>query len=1280
MAPSPELGQPKAPDKTDTTAMVSTTGGKSEDKTDSGDKHESIKETDFSSTNTTIITNMTTTTTTTKQQDSENLSNLDERALEALLKEAITYKTPRDREHKSEMFRELLQDAEKENQKSDFSSYDLRYRKHKGSSRHTQGGSLQDLAETDNLDDIFGHNKKHYNLKQRHSSVSSRQREGGSLPSNVNVSFHNLMSFDTSCMFDVNLKKKCKNSGLHSMKQQQQQQQLNSKDESQMYDSKIVGDTVIEIGDDESDDNQTNIPYEPLQEELSDPINSDSDYTDVNSSLCQKLPRIQPQRQYTSQAKIEISESSPPRLINQSNADKTVSFSLLENSNNKNNVDITPVQLNPSYNSVESIVGNKSTEINSRPIASNKFVSTNIFPQKLDVGDNSVQPFNASLPTSSQPNKIKNKKVPKSDRNTITVDYSKKEGFRGTDTINDLVRYIEAENETEKRRKENSSNNNGNNSNYSNSNNPSNNNHNNNGAVLNSNSSNKRSKNNNNNSKKDSSSKLKKCNSLEELSSCSKLKELKESSNTSNNTSSSLSSSSSASSTTSQNQIPAEAVTLRTKSNTTKTKQNSDPNSNIIITNSSTTTNNNNNTNKKLVLIKKRSERRSWGTEELSYLGDNKVNSDYIKNNELLKSNSDDVNNNDDESLINNSGSNNINSLESNELISSQVSSMDASEFLLVTKKKKPKKIKLENNNSNVNNNNNKNSGNNNRGTNNRSKYNHNNNHMTHNSIANQNNHHLHHNDRDIYLNSFNSADNNRRKSTSSVPPSERSDSSDLDSVHSLPVESIKTIKISSSNLLSPPATTKQSSNQISYADIAKIPNKQNTNVNANNIDMLNNNTDTTITTPTTNATTTENLLNKQLLYSKSLNEIKTSPNQLMPQPQQPNGIIMSQIPNKNQFLLKSKSVDNDNYNVSIDQYPALEKTVKKSSNTNSIYVSNPIIDNRMIKASKKLPSPQNFVTTTISTPKKILIEPLEVSQIEKSIVDELYNKPVVLNNKPAALKQVVVNNNNNANINKLNEFRVAPVVEIRSVVVTPGPVIPVASISSSTSTATSTSKRPKKDKSNPTSVILKNNINNSNSNRPAVIILNDMDRDKPGNDITFGFEINQNLLFGDFNEDEMKLFETTAPQTTVTTTTTNNSDVSDYFSISDTSLELSGTTMTNTTPASLSNPSNNNIHNKLQDTDNQCDIINNVEQDIDKLNNNNMINNLVINNNNSLDKNENFKICEIDITKINFKAPNLNDIILTEHNHDKIVNFIESAWEDIISGTNGGAQYYNGQ
>ncbi|XP_053697094.1 mucin-19 isoform X2 [Sabethes cyaneus] len=149
--------------------------------------------------------------------------------LKALLEEAITYKRPKDREHKSEMFNELLNKTEMEDQEQNFPFTSRSVQSKRASSRPTQGGSLQDLQEASLHDYCYSEfsfandyytnlsgglgmppSRRHHGIgssgvscgpgggdraimnprqKKYTSSVSSRQREGGSLPSNVNVEY-----------------------------------------------------------------------------------------------------------------------------------------------------------------------------------------------------------------------------------------------------------------------------------------------------------------------------------------------------------------------------------------------------------------------------------------------------------------------------------------------------------------------------------------------------------------------------------------------------------------------------------------------------------------------------------------------------------------------------------------------------------------------------------------------------------------------------------------------------------------------------------------------------------------------------------------------------------------------------------------------------------------------------------------------------------------------------------------------------------------------------------
>ncbi|XP_057323619.1 uncharacterized protein LOC130666529 isoform X1 [Microplitis mediator] len=151
-----------------------------------------------------------------KLEEPATLSTLNERELRALLDEAITYTgSTKDREGKSNLFKELLQEAEvdetEEGRRVVTSSRGIpgsNRRRHKRDStcEHlTHGGSLQNLAQPLNseFDSSFTYltsgsshtysGGRRKSKKHSGSNVSARQREGGSLPSNVNAS-HSLAS------------------------------------------------------------------------------------------------------------------------------------------------------------------------------------------------------------------------------------------------------------------------------------------------------------------------------------------------------------------------------------------------------------------------------------------------------------------------------------------------------------------------------------------------------------------------------------------------------------------------------------------------------------------------------------------------------------------------------------------------------------------------------------------------------------------------------------------------------------------------------------------------------------------------------------------------------------------------------------------------------------------------------------------------------------------------------------------------------------------------------
>lgn len=180
-------------------------------------------------------------------------------------------------------------------------------------------------------------------------------------------------------------------------------------------------------------------------------------------------------------------------------------------------------------------------------------------------------------------------------------------------------------------------------------------------------------------------------------------------------------------------------------------------------------------------------------------------------------------------------------------------------------------------------------------------------------------------NDRDIYVNSI-MAKENRRKSTSSVPPSDKSDSSDLDSVHSLPIESTTT-----------------STSIISYAEIARKANQQQqeklSNVNAwppvshnGKSSESPENSNTSASSSTVSSKSNSSNRSYDTIKASSPSEERTTLNmdesRMLDTPnksQQPTNDCV-----KNQ-LQKSKSCDSEKYTttMSLDQFPGLEKTVK---------------------------------------------------------------------------------------------------------------------------------------------------------------------------------------------------------------------------------------------------------------------------------------------------------------------------------------------------------------
>lgn len=883
----------------------------------------------------------------------------------------------------------------------------------------------------------------------------------------------------------------------------------------------------------------------------------------------------------------------------------------------------------------------------------------------------------------------------------VDVDYTKIEGFRGNDEINSLVRYIEKTDSGNNSGKSTINKNGGGNSNG-------------NGIVthLSKLLTTKNEKKTKQTSKKESgnssASKLKKCNSLEELSSCSKLKEIASSTTvtTHANVISNQQSSTILRSKTSQLSIQHNMITSNTQSNKTSSK--SDKN------------------NKSQ---QKRTERRSWGTEELSYLGENKTlavlsTSDELNGDSLIFQNIIPNTNMNNQSLktmallpstttasivmtttqthvvtqtsqqpisqgmISSTSSrcnakqtqqsNKSNDIDSSEVLVSSLSIEslprvglnETTDFLLVTKKKKMKKRNLFTTderllgasvaNGSKNNYQNRNNTHNNVT---RSKYNFTNDRdkggtdVYNNGKQHHNNNHYHHQHHNQYSagthqHNHHQLKNNRRKSTSSVPPSENSDSSDLDSVHSLPIESmVNTGKNEKSSSI---AQDKQKikisggdGTHISYADIAKIANTSKNRLegsgdirNNNNIKWpIINNVEQILASSLSQQQSQEpspiqqlnnNEFDNEKIVKLNLNNNNNQSsnnnlpinnncdNKLTSNIEESDGEVSGTRPNqilsqinlmeKNLVLLKkSKSVEIDNYSVPIDQYPALENTMIKAK---SSLLNSSCIGGVGLTIGKKQKFPQSSTNVLTMSMKK------ECKKPNKTTTSQSHSThPTTMIAIPTATS--IISNSTNDDLT-------------------------------------------------------------CGKNRPAVIILND--NDKTINDITFGFEINKQLLFGDFNDDELYLFDLDSDKTgslndqhqhytnniKILNNHINNSDVSTisdpgYISITSSSsptgiesiLENSLKVKRKITEMVVSDAiSNRSINNDITNDKLEDDTMSSKTSDISILNNKddsttksgNYVKFLVNNN-----KHTELSIC--------YRAPNLDNVM--NDNHEEIVNFI---------------------
>uniref|UniRef100_A0A1L8DMV0 Putative serine/threonine-protein kinase n=1 Tax=Nyssomyia neivai TaxID=330878 RepID=A0A1L8DMV0_9DIPT len=1234
MAPSPELGQPKAPDKGDAAATTtSTTDVRGATQHDSGPTRNGD-------------------TSKSPAQDSENIENYGDDQLKALLDEAITYKTPKDREHKSEAFKILLERAEKQ-EKTQEMNYEFKHSR-------ASGGSLQDLANSPDVD-FFGsstnHQRKHHNSRQKKysttSSVSSRQREGGSLPSNVNVTTNQLFQYEPAPPF--------LSFGRGGSR----------KVDIVMYNTDLMekpnrkhGDTadVLLVGRDPKHrvvDDVQHLDHDSLAQNHGDPLSGDDCSYEKNS--LNKIPRAS----FTTQKNIDLGHHA-------TQVDKGVEFAALGDGCGTKNVDATPLQLNSTYKSVNSVVNpSDSTKSSVQASLTHRIAVKQTSRDKTDENGNSVNSFNAAATvTVPQTSKGSKKKISKAERNTITKNSHDIDGFRGSDNIDSLVRFIENKENTRKNalKAKNSSN----------------------GMLVPTDRGAKKDKKAAAGKKESSNNKLKKSNSMDELSSCSKLEEIARAESNHENG----------------------GVTLRAK-NVKKVPSETTP----LLSGAQKGG--------------KRGERRSWGTEELSYLGDTDAMEQPKRKTTTTTTTK--------EPPIVLTGNLKGKKDEQQSLsVESMSATYEMAEFHVVTKKKKPKKrqniivtpfegdtrpkVPAQRQDSSS-------------AGQNRAKVVYN--HQTSSHFAN---------DRDVYV-------NDRRKSTSSVPPSEKSDSSDLDSVHSLPVESSTGLSLGLTTI----STTSSTPPQASYADIARIANSTEQrfqlkdNWPAMPLRHSSGDQETMETASTNSGSTTASYKSQNSVVLRSVPSTQNSPptstttsdtvasDDACPQFTEVtkkitlaslNGVIapctesaVKVVPNvggvqnmadviKNSMdktgsehkshLQKSKSVEHDSstYFGSIDHYPALEKTVKSK------------VPHHHQHHGVQTVVGKNVPNVEMTTKKS------------KSIVSSTSSSVSCNNNNLSSSGSI----NCSANVSPNLAVKVSPVEQLKSPALVssvnrcdkaaacPQQVVPQTAVGAcdDAPNVVVQQKRAKKCDQQKSGHQEDATTRCTTTSRPAVIILNDNDRYQLNEGITFGFDINSQLLFGDFNENELHLLETSVPSCTSSVASLAQNADTGYGS--NASTEAHDTTMetNNTSMCSSQNPgeyAEQHFNHSLDDyeapqhdeDDAKCDPMPilkacvSVQTSMEHLyisdaqvrleeRDSSIITSIPAqitftdseSNNNNLIQILSPRLCGTKKLNVRYVAPAEEELILTTYNHDKIVNFVGLAWENVAG--NDGVKYYDGQ
>ncbi|XP_035448244.1 uncharacterized protein LOC118274689 isoform X16 [Spodoptera frugiperda] len=390
MAPPPEYDkEPKAPDKSATNISTE----------DSKLLHNLVNDqhtnSDHKPTNTAAAVEV---------ENNKHVETLDDGQLRALLDEAITYKCPKDREGKSSLFKELLEEVEQDEQACEAAARTLGAR---GAGARRGARGRRALPHSNSLQDLVAalaaepaprrHHVRHHAPAPAHN-VSARAIHGGSLPSGVDTS--SLLSEEPARGAGYLATVRCVNPPPLA------ERRVSASDANTPAEMELL--------------NRRNKPMFPMT--------------------------------YTARATLEIGSGSvcSGRAVTTTTAsnqvDSAISFScittpeVVSSCNTTSSTAQSAVAVDPKPRSVIS------SSFNGLPLSRPNYGATaNSAPEEykksLDENGNSVQGFSSPLSGSSQHKKPRRKK---SSKNETVIDCQQIDGYQGDKDVNELLRFIES--------------------------------------------------------------------------------------------------------------------------------------------------------------------------------------------------------------------------------------------------------------------------------------------------------------------------------------------------------------------------------------------------------------------------------------------------------------------------------------------------------------------------------------------------------------------------------------------------------------------------------------------------------------------------------------------------------------------------------------------------------------------------------------------------------------------------------------------------------------------